>query len=177
MLFETQKQNLKFKNKNLNQISYSKNYKRIIEEEHKKDPKYKTELCQKFMETGNCPYGIKCRFAHGKNELNSKILNINYKKKPCNSFYQFGFCPYGSRCLFLHNDRKIRNINLPYFYIMTFIDFISLNKRLPVFENFSMEFDNNKIIKDKIYNSSKNNNSNYDNYDEFVIFKNLFFGD
>ena len=78
---------------------------------------------------------------------------------------------------FLHNDRKIRNINLPYFYIMTFIDFISLNKRLPVFENFSMEFDNNKIIKDKIYNSSKNNNSNYDNYDEFVIFKNLFFGD
>ncbi len=177
MLFETQKQNLKFKNKNLNQISYSKNYKRIIEEEHKKDPKYKTELCQKFMETGNCPYGIKCRFAHGKNELNSKILNINYKKKPCKSFYQFGFCPYGSRCLFLHNDRKIRNINLPYFYIMTFIDFISLNKRLPVFENFSMEFDNNKIIKDKIYNSSKNNNSNYDNYDEFVIFKNLFFGD
>ncbi len=177
MLFETQKQNLKFKNKNLNQISYSKNYKRIIEEEYKKDPKYKTELCQKFMETGNCPYGIKCRFAHGKNELNSKILNINYKKKPCKSFYQFGFCPYGSRCLFLHNDRKIRNINLPYFYIMTFIDFISLNKRLPVFENFSMEFDNNKIIKDKIYNSSKNNNSNYDNYDEFVIFKNLFFGD
>ena len=174
MLFETQKQNLKFKNKNLNQISYSKNYKRIIEEEHKKDPKYKTELCQKFMETGNCPYGIKCRFAHGKNELNSKILNINYKKKPCKSFYQFGFCPYGSRCLFLHNDRKIRNINLPYFYIMTFIDFISLNKRLPVFENFSMEFDNNKIIKDKIYNSSTNNNSNYD---EFVIFKNLFFGD
>ena len=176
MLFEAQNQNLKFKNKNLNQISYSKNYKKIIEEEYKKDPKYKTELCQKFMETGNCPYGFKCRFAHGKNELNSKILNINYKKKPCKRFYKYGFCPYGSRCLFLHNDRKIRNINLPYFYIMTFIDFISLNKRLPVFENFSLEFDNNNINKDKIFNCSISSNSNCDDDEEFVILKNIFFG-
>ena len=171
MIFETQNQNLKFKNMNLNQISYSKNYKRIIEEEHKKDPKYKTELCQKFMETGNCPYGIKCRFAHGKNELNSKIFNINYKKKPCKSFNQFGFCPYGSRCNFLHNNRKIRNINLPYFYIMTFIDFITLNKRLPVFKN--LEFDNNNINKDKISNSSTSSNSNYDD-EEFVIYNKIF---
>ena len=171
MIFETQNQNLKFKNMNLNQISYSKNYKRIIEEEHKKDPKYKTELCQKFMESGNCPYGFKCRFAHGKNELNSKIFNINYKKKPCKSFNQFGFCPYGSRCNFLHNNRKIRNINLPYFYIMTFIDFITLNKRLPVFKN--LEFDNNNINKDKISNSSTSSNSNYDD-EEFVIYNKIF---
>jgi hypothetical protein len=171
MIFETQNQNLKFKNKNLNQISYSKNYKKIIEEEYKKDPRYKTELCQKFMETGNCPYGFKCRFAHGKNELNSKILNINYKKKPCKRFYKYGFCPYGSRCLFLHNDRKIRNINLPYFYIMTFIDFITLNKRLPVFKN--LEFDNNNINKDKISNSSTSSNSNCDD-EEFVIYNKIF---
>ena len=52
-----------------------------IENEQKKDPKYKTELCKTFSEKGKCPYGYKCRFAHGKEELNSKNLNLNYKKK------------------------------------------------------------------------------------------------
>lgn len=28
--------------------------------------KYKTELCKKYEEKGLCPYGLKCRFAHGK---------------------------------------------------------------------------------------------------------------
>ena len=53
----------------------------FIENEQKRDPKYKTELCKTFRETGKCPYGFKCRFAHGKDELVSKILNSNYKKK------------------------------------------------------------------------------------------------
>ena len=60
--------------------------KNFIESEKKKDPKYKTELCKTFTETGKCPYGYKCRFAHGKEELNSKNLNLNYKKKKCKKF-------------------------------------------------------------------------------------------
>lgn len=40
-----------------------------------KDPRvYKTELCQKFEEMGECPYGPKCQFAHGKKELRSRSL-------------------------------------------------------------------------------------------------------
>jgi len=27
-------------------------------------PKYKTEVCKKFSNTGNCPYGNRCRFIH-----------------------------------------------------------------------------------------------------------------
>lgn len=27
--------------------------------------KHKTELCKNFSELGMCPYGNKCRFAHG----------------------------------------------------------------------------------------------------------------
>ena len=27
--------------------------------------KEKSELCKKFMEKGDCPYGFKCKFAHG----------------------------------------------------------------------------------------------------------------
>lgn len=54
--------------------------KNIIEEENKFDPKYKTELCKKFQNTGHCPYGFKCRFAHGKEELITKTQGANYKK-------------------------------------------------------------------------------------------------
>ena len=64
-------------------IELNKNFcllKSMIEEENKFDPKYKTELCKKFQSTGKCPYGYKCRFAHGKEELLSKSQGLNYKK-------------------------------------------------------------------------------------------------
>lgn len=68
------------------------------------DPKYKTELCKTFENTKFCPYGNKCRFAHGKDELFEKSNNVyNYKKKECKSFYKDNFCIYGSRCLFKHS--------------------------------------------------------------------------
>lgn len=39
-----------------------------------KDPRvYKTELCKKFQETGDCPYGTKCQFAHGNHELRARM--------------------------------------------------------------------------------------------------------
>lgn len=31
--------------------------------------KYKTEMCKNWIESGNCHYDVKCRFAHGKTEL------------------------------------------------------------------------------------------------------------
>ena len=52
-----------------------------FEEEKRKDPKYKTELCKSFMEENFCKYGNKCRYAHGENELVIKTKNANYKKK------------------------------------------------------------------------------------------------
>lgn len=33
------------------------------------DPKYKKELCNRFMNEGSCSYGVKCRFAHGFNDI------------------------------------------------------------------------------------------------------------
>lgn len=65
------------------------------------DPKYKTELCKKFNETKFCPYGNKCRFAHGKEELFVRG-DPNYKRKNCKSFHSELYCSYGSRCLFKH---------------------------------------------------------------------------
>ena len=115
--------------------------------------KYKTELCKKFQSTGFCPYGNKCQFAHGKEELISKFHNENYKKEKCKSFYQKGYCPYGNRCNFQHDERKFTDLNFSYFYFRIYLlkkfgflksnnkynekAKIILNKRLNVFKSLT----------------------------------------
>ncbi len=126
-----------------------------FEEERLKDPKYKTELCKTFSEKGKCPYGYKCRFAHGKEELNSKNLNLNYKKKKCKKFSEYGFCPYGSRCSFKHDERTLNDIKLPYYYIKTFIyNNFNCNYRLNIFEEITSSNINNinECFKNKDFN-------------------------
>lgn len=53
------------------------------------DPKYKRELCNKFMIEGTCNYGIKCRFAHGYNDVilppNNSARFRCMPSKPCGS--------------------------------------------------------------------------------------------
>ena len=132
--------------------------KNIIEEENKFDPKYKTELCKKFQNTGKCPYGFKCRFAHGKEELITKSQGINYKKKPCKTFHEKGYCPYGSRCSFRHDERKFSEICFSYYYLQLFLfkkynfypstKYLNqdgsklINERLPVFESIIQNCNN-----------------------------------
>jgi hypothetical protein len=137
-------------------IQLNKNFSLInnlIEEENKVDTKYKTELCKKFQSTGKCPYGHKCRFAHGKEELISKSQGVNYKKKPCKTFNEKGYCPYGSRCSFRHDERTFSETSFSYFYLQLFLfkqfNFLPSRKnfystrtnllygRLPIFETIS----------------------------------------
>lgn len=171
-----------FNNEFISKIfEFNRNYallKNLIEEENKFDQKYKTELCKKFQSTGKCPYGYKCRFAHGKEELISKTQGINYKKKPCKTFNEKGYCPYGSRCSFRHDERKFSEISFSYFYLQLFLfkkyNFLPLrrnhysnktnllNKRLPVFESLiEKDLDNNNHLElDNKYNNDvvdKNN--------------------
>jgi len=103
------------------------------------DEKYKTELCKKFESTGFCPYNKKCKFAHGKEELNEKLLanKRRYKSKKCNNFHTLMMCPYGSRCLFAHEERTVEEIeqNTPYdkFLLCPELLAVSNRKRLPCF--------------------------------------------
>jgi len=155
-----------------------------FEEEKRKDPKYKTELCKSWIETHFCAYGNKCRFAHGKEELVVKNQNSNYKKKSCKSFIKYGFCPYGSRCNFKHDSKKLEDIQLPYFFINLFIkNQFNCEKRLKVFEDITNEYLNGNIYSDTTFsdNSSNcdspyknnnnfyynNNNNNYNNCNNF----------
>ena len=142
--------------------------KNIIEAENKLDPKYKTELCKKFQNTGQCPYGYKCRFAHGKDELISKAQGKNYKKRLCKSFYEKGYCPYGSRCNFQHFQKSLSEINISFYFFQLFLfkkyfnssseNFLHsigsnlVNDRLPVFKSITQNLSENKKIKsDKCY--------------------------
>ena len=157
-------------------VQLNKNYsliKNLVDEENKVDAKYKTELCKKFQSTGKCPYGYKCRFAHGKEELISKLQGINYKKTPCKTFNEKGYCPYGSRCSFRHDERTFSEISFSYFYLQLFLfkqfNFLPSRKnfysnrsnllygRLPIFEAISQTnlFNKSKI---NINDKEKNNN-------------------
>ena len=137
-------------------LELEKNYlllKNKLQDKSQSNSNYKTELCKKFLATGYCPYGKKCRFAHGKNELVLKAQGTNYKKERCKSFYENGYCPYGSRCQFQHDERKLKDISISFFYLQLFLfkylgfrknegyffeKGTSLHKRrLPVFESLT----------------------------------------
>jgi len=142
--------------------------KNIIKAENKFDPKYKTELCKKFQNTGQCPYGYKCRFAHGEEELISKHKGKNYKKRPCKTFFEKGFCPYGSRCNFQHNEKSFFDINFSFYYFQLFLlakyfnhsatNFLHsigsklINDRLPVFKSITKNLSNDYKKENKVEN-------------------------
>ncbi|VAH23242.1 unnamed protein product [Triticum turgidum subsp. durum] len=64
---------------------------------------YKTELCNKWEETGACLYGDQCQFAHGIAELRPIIRHPRYKTQVCRMVIGGGLCPYGYRCHFRHS--------------------------------------------------------------------------
>ncbi|KAJ8485717.1 hypothetical protein OPV22_018202 [Ensete ventricosum] len=64
---------------------------------------FKTELCNKWEESGECPYGDHCQFAHGITELRPVLRHPRYKTEPCRMILSGGACPYGHRCHFRHS--------------------------------------------------------------------------
>uniref|UniRef100_A0A7N0VAL6 C3H1-type domain-containing protein n=1 Tax=Kalanchoe fedtschenkoi TaxID=63787 RepID=A0A7N0VAL6_KALFE len=62
----------------------------------------KTELCNKWQETGSCPYGDHCQFAHGIEELRPVLRHPRYKTEVCRMVLAGDPCPYGHRCHFRH---------------------------------------------------------------------------
>ena len=89
------------------------------------NPRYKTTLCKKFSQGQGCPYGEKCQFAHGAQELRmnnaqntpQNMLNLNksqnsilnYKIVKCKNWDKDGTCKYGAHCTFAHGDEELRN--------------------------------------------------------------------
>jgi len=88
------------------------------------NPLYKTRLCERFETEGFCPYGPKCTFAHGTNELRERPTaeekvgsppsardgpeNPLYKTRLCERFMKENFCQYGPKCNFAHGEHELR---------------------------------------------------------------------
>ena len=69
--------------------------------------KYKTELCKYYEIEGHCKYGNNCAYAHGIDNLRSKVTNSMFcGTRKCIQFFETGYCPYGSRCQFQHQSIK-----------------------------------------------------------------------
>ena len=91
------------------------------------NPRYKTILCKTFSNGQICPYGDKCQYAHGTQELrmfpsqnylpnmgvgaNNKSQNnyLNYKIVKCKNWEKDHTCKYGAHCTFAHGDEDLRN--------------------------------------------------------------------
>ena len=63
---------------------------------------FKTELCNKWQETGDCPYKDHCQYAHRVEELRPVIRHPRYKTEVCRMVLAGDVCPYGHRCHFRH---------------------------------------------------------------------------
>ncbi|KAJ7946682.1 Zinc finger protein like [Quillaja saponaria] len=69
---------------------------------------YKKDICRSWEEAGNCRYGSKCQFAHGKEELrptrfpikNKSELNSHKNAQLSKSYTSTGSCPYGPQSRF-----------------------------------------------------------------------------
>ena len=133
--------------------------------EHYNDPKYKTELCDKFTRFGKCSYKGKCRYAHGEKELLSRsILNKNYRKSNCEKFSN-GFCPYGMRCLYNH---KYNSLNIGYSFLLDLkknsFNLLYFSKRLKCFNVLDYNENNNVNVNNFV--SLNLNSSNKQKNDE-----------
>ena len=61
-----------------------------------------TELCRNWEKSGSCPYGVKCQFAHGLEELRPAGDHPRFRTEVCRSFAVNGTCRFGARCRFMH---------------------------------------------------------------------------
>ena len=129
--------------------------------------KYKTELCKYYEINGYCKYGDNCAYAHGKENLRSKVTHSTYyRTKKCVQFFNNGFCPYGNRCQFAHG-LKTNIVNNPYDRNMSYsktietlsklenvenIKVLFEKKRLPIFEEISPNYNG---IKSKLFDDIK----------------------
>jgi len=101
------------KEDNLSQ--HGKQHQFATERRHKNfQVKKKTELCKTYQLGLPCPYGNKCSFAHGTDELRAKVLvPTNYKTVRCKQFFEKGFCNFGPRCQFQHYHAHSEELTLP----------------------------------------------------------------
>ena len=75
-----------------------------------KSPKYKTQMCRNWEDTGCCRYGLKCQYAHGHHEKRIPAVHPMHKTRMCRHWENKGWCPFWGRCRFAHGPHDQRPI-------------------------------------------------------------------
>ena len=78
---------------------------------------YKTVLCKNWDGDGKCQWGEQCKWAHGKEDLQTGSgragmpqsgWNSQHKTVLCSKWAE-GSCQYGARCMFAHGQAELRS--------------------------------------------------------------------
>lgn len=78
---------------------------------------YKTRLCNTYADQGECPYGKKCQFAHGLEEIRKRW---NFKTKICDKVREGKLCEYGDSCRYIHDGKDyISDMTPDQFFLAT----------------------------------------------------------
>jgi hypothetical protein len=119
----------------------------IKKKDGRKKALYKTELCLSAQETGICPYGQKCQFAHHESELRTLDRHPRYKTERCNTFFEKGTCPYGRRCCFIHTVNPALKPSL----ITALVQQTNQNEMNKIFNNLNLKIldDEEELISQK----------------------------
>ena len=86
---------------------------------HRRPGNYKTRLCK--YPPGQCPFGYKCAYAHGPEELQvpdrcpkaTKPVNGALKTKLCKHWLKKGYCERGDKCGFAHGTNQVQQRYCP----------------------------------------------------------------
>jgi hypothetical protein len=97
---------------------------------------YKTQNCRSFLQSGHCRYGTRCQFAHGQQEIRSKVLPDRYKTSICKNFSKNTICYYGSECNFVHIANP-RSHPFELVAALSCLPAASNSRRLPIFQDIS----------------------------------------
>lgn len=107
--------------------------------------KYKTELCKFYEIDGYCKFGEHCAYAHGKENLRTKVTNTTaYRTKNCTQFFEKGYCPYGNRCQFAHQLQS-NILNNPYEKNMSYTKLLSMISKLENVDNIKVLFNKPRL--------------------------------
>ena len=79
---------------------------------------YKTVLCKNWEAEGACQWGEQCKWAHGKEDLQTasylagggQAMHVHSQHKTvlCSKWTE-GACQYGARCMFAHGQAELRS--------------------------------------------------------------------
>ncbi|KAL3308866.1 mRNA decay activator protein zfp36 [Cichlidogyrus casuarinus] len=70
--------------------------------------RYKTELCRLGTSMQSCPFGRRCNYAHGIEELRLGDKHPLFKTVMCEAYHVAGLCPFGTNCVFIHNETEFQ---------------------------------------------------------------------